>query len=196
MATRARASNLKMNIDPKWLEKVYDKLNPVLEEGAKLLMNAAKAKAPYDPKSRRASGKRRKTDSFPAEHHRDSIYMGEVDESKRRKKAAEMMIYFDTQPGLLKSYFVRSSSGRGWWLERGTRGLSAGMAVTGDSYISIIDREKTKKGREKAAGLIKRQLKQIAQGGHPHYATPKQPHFLPASRAAIRKIKSQVRNLI
>ena len=196
MATRARASNLKLNIDPKWLEKVYDKLNPILEAGAKQLMEAARAKAPYDPKSRRASGQRKKTDNFPQVHHRDSIYMGQVDEKKRREKAAEVKVFFDTKPGSLKSYFVRSRSGRGWWLERGTKGLSAGMASTGSNYLSLIDKETTKKGRARAARLIMRQMKQIAAGKHPHYATPKQPHFLPASRAAIRKIKAQVSHLI
>jgi hypothetical protein len=192
----SNTGNVSINIDPRWLEKVYDKLNPILEAGAKQLMEAAKAKAPYDPDSRRASGKRKKTDNFPQVHHRDSIYMGEVDDTKRRKMAAEKKLFFNTKPGLLKSYFVRSYSGRGWWLEKGTKGLSAGMAVTGSNYLSLIDTEKTKKGKARAARLIKRQLKQIAAGKHPHYATPKQPHFLPASKAAIRKIKAQVKNLI
>ena len=191
-----RTTSLKLNLDPKWIEKVYDKINPVLEEGAKILMRDAKANAPYDPKSRRANGKRKKTDNFPTVHHRDSIYMGLVNDKKRREKAGNVRLFFDTKPGLLKSYFVRSSSNRGFWLEKGTKGLSAGQAITGENYGALIDAEKTKKGRARTAGLIKRQLAEIGKGGKPHYATPKQPHFLPAYRKAAKYIKTMIRSIV
>ena len=195
MATKLN-KGLVLKLDPKWLHKVYDKVNPVFEKAAKQMVRDAKAKAPYDPKSRRASGKRKKTDNFPAEHHRDSIYMGEIDESKQRSRAAEVKIFFTTQAGLLKSYFVRSSSNRGYWLEKGTKGLSGGQAITGENYGALIDIEKTKKGRARTAGLIRKQLIEIGKVGKPHYATPKQPHFLPAYRKAAKYIKTMIRSIV
>lgn len=196
MATRARAGHLKLDVDRQWMVKVCDKINPVLEQAAKGIEADAKAKAPYDEKSRRASGKRSKTDNFPVTHHRDAIYHGQVDESKRRKKAAEVALFFDTMPGKLKSYFVRSRSGRGWWLEEGTKGLGAGQSMSGENYMALIDQEKSKKGRSRAAKLILRQLREIRGGGRPHYATPKQPHFSPAFRKWAKWVGQKIAHIV
>lgn len=195
MATRARAAHLKLNIDPHWLERLADKINPVLERAASGIEADAKAKAPYDEKSRRASGKRAKSDNFPTKHHRDTIYYGEVNETKRRGQAAEVGLFFNTMPGRLRSFFVRSSSGRGWWLEQGTTGLQGGMDASGSNYLKQIDAETTQKGRKRIAGLILRQMKEIAKGGKRHYSTPRQPHFSPAFKKWARYIKQKLQHI-
>lgn len=193
---RANASQLKLNIDPHWLEKMYEQVNPILETAAKGIEAEAKEKAPYDPKSRRASGKRRKTDNFPTKHHRDSIYHGQVNDQKRRERAGTINLFLGTLPGKLKSYFVRTSSDRGYWLEHGTKGLSKGMAVSGASYLKLMDQSGSKKKRSKTAALILRQLRQIEGGGKPHYATPAQPHLAPAFKRWAKWIDTKIANLV
>ena len=178
-----RGLNLKINKAA--LNKATDKINDVFRNAARTMVRVAKDKAPYDPKSRHAAGKT----NFPAEHHRDTIRFGQMVSRKGQAGKANRAVnlgFFGVEGTPLKYAFIRSNSGRGLWLEKGTSGAK------GDSGVFEVKR------RREGVAQAKRIKAATAGGGSArlHYATPRQKHFSPGMSAARRYIKANLRNVV
>lgn len=179
----AGIKGLDLKIDKSALEKATAKINEIFRQAAREMVKVAKARAPYDPKSRHAKGET----TFPETHHRDSIRFGQMVSKKGQAGEANRAMnlgFFGVNGGPLKYAFIRSNSGRGYWLEKGTSGAKKG------GQFAV-------KRKGPAARQARRINQAIAAGDtyHIHYATKRQRHFEPGMSAAKRYIKNNLRNV-
>lgn len=188
---RMRGSVL-LKYDPEILSKVADKVSDILMQAARGMSEDTRQRAPYDPASRRANGKQKQ--GFPSTHHRDSIRWGQVNPNKWRPRKTDTSTLWGNNKTRMKSYYILSFSGRGYWLEKGTKGFRGPMKMTYtiEDYASLAMAERNRSKQM----LIKRQYREYQKDKRVHFATKAQPHFMPAFRKWKRWVNVQIRNII
>lgn len=185
------------------LEGIQRRVKEVMSEGVEIIEQAARRLAPYDPESKHAAGKTK----YPNVHHRDTLRGGKA-KDKNESSHGETFAVDDNWGG---TWFVRSGSGRGYWLEKGTKSNERRFHRERETYSKRMDvigkygltpdkgtKKQMSKGEKR---LLTNAIKSLKTTGEVvkfkdaklHAATPAQPHIMPAFEIAkmyiIRKLK-------
>lgn len=200
----ARTTRITVKYSLKDLEDAQRKVRDVLEEGSEVLAQAASRLAPYDLESRHAKGET----PYPDVHHKHSIYAGKA------KSTEKGGVTFGVTHDWGGSWYVRSASGRGYWLEKGTKSNDRKYTRERETHkrrMEVINKyglapdKATKKLMSKwEKRLLTNAIKSIRQTGEVvkfktakyHAATPARPHFEPALSIAKRYIELKLKNLL
>lgn len=200
----AKTTTIKITYNGKDLELAKRKLRDTIEDGAEITAQAAARLAPFDPNSRHASGKT----NYPPVHHRDSISAGKA----KPKAKSEEVLGASSDWGV--NWYVKSASGRGYWLEKGTKGNErkyTSERTTHKKRMDVIGKyglapdKATKKLMSKGEKrLLTNAIKSLKQTGEVvkfkaaklHAATPAQPHIMPALAIAKRYIEQKLKDIL
>lgn len=203
----AKTTTMKITYNGRDLELAKQKLRDIIEDGAEITAQAAARLAPFDPNSRHASGKTK----YPSVHHRDSLRSGKA----KSKKQGETNQVFGESSQWGGTWYVRSTSGRGYWIEKGTKGNERKYSGERETYkkrMAVVAKygltpdKKTKKevmtkGEKR---LLTNTIKSLKETGEVvkfkaaklHAATPAQPHIMPALAIAKRYIEQKLKDIL
>lgn len=202
----AKTTTMKITYNGRDLELAKQKLRDIIEDGAEITAQAAAKLAPFDPNSRHARGKT----PFPDMHHRDSLRSGKAKSKKQGDKAQA----FGEASQWGGTWYVRSTSGRGYWLEKGTKGNErkyTSERTTHKKRMDVIGKygltpdKATKKTMTKGEKrLLTNAIKSLKETGEVvkfkaaklHAATPAQPHIMPALAIAKRYIEQKLKDIL
>lgn len=202
----ARKTTMKVTYDTRGLELAKQRVAAVLEEGSEIVAQAATRLAPFDPQSRHAKGQTQ----YPDMHHKDSIRSGRAKSKKQGDKAQA----FGESSQWGGTWYVRSTSGRGYWIEKGTKGNErkyTSERTTHKKRMDVIGKygltpdKATKKTMTKGEKrLLTNAIKSLKETGEVvkfktaklHAATPARPHLMPAFELAKRYIIQKMKNLL
>ncbi|MCG3141736.1 MAG: hypothetical protein HDKAJFGB_03055 [Anaerolineae bacterium] len=203
----ARKTTMKVTYDTRGLELAKQRVAAVLEEGSEIVAQAATRLAPFDPQSRHAKGQTQ----YPDMHHKDSIRSGKAKSKKQGDKAQA----FGEASQWGGTWYVQSTSGRGYWIEKGTKSNERKYSGERETYkkrMAVVAKygltpdKKTKKevmtkGEKR---LLTNTIKSLKETGEVvkfktaklHAATPARPHLMPAFELAKRYIIQKMKNLL
>lgn len=200
----AKTTTMKITYNGRDLELAKQKLRDIIEDGAEITAQAAARLAPFDPNSRHASGKTK----YPSVHHRDTLSAGKA----KSKSNHEEVLGAKNDWGV--NWYVKSASGRGYWLEKGTKGNErkyTSERTTHKKRMDVIGKyglapdKATKKLMSKGEKrLLTNAIKSLKQTGEVvkfkaaklHAATPAQPHIMPALAIAKRYIEQKLKDIL
>lgn len=215
MARRRRARRSKsttmgvvLDINLDAVPAIQNAVNQALKDAAVVMAHTAKQLAPVDPNSRKVRGLR---PQWGDKHHRDTIYHGKA---KERATPTDMDVGIGVKQHGFDTYYVRSASGMGLWLERGTkarRGMTEKQSATYRARKEVIkkhgldfDREERKSMSRGDKRSIMASIRSLAKTGdivnfksaRSHAATPPRPHFGPALERVMEFLARRLRNII